>query len=87
MSWETLKEVLEVHSTQREKIEMEYPTETERKGAAIHFWFWNHPYASWRLLITRLNWMYEHTLASRLYRYAERVTGRLCFHSDNVNVP
>ena len=60
-------------------METKYPTETERKEVAIRFWFWNHPYASWRLLITKLEWMDQQEVASKLHRYAERLTGRLCF--------
>ena len=63
VSWETLSNlvgILELHSSQKEKIEKEYTTEDDRKKAGITYWTWNHPYSSWRLLITELDHEREH---------------------------
>ena len=81
VSWKTLggtstiiaDGVLELLYSQRTKIEREYTTEDDRKKAGITYWTWNHPYSSWRLLITRL----KHTVADKLRQYAEKSTGVL----------
>ena len=38
---------------------------------------WNNPYASWRWLITRLDWKGEHAVADQICGYAEKLTGML----------
>ena len=89
VSWETLSRgkaydalelnggVLELHYDQTEKIEREYTTEDDRKKAGITYWTWNHPYSSWRLLITQLDWEEEHAVADKLHHHAEKLTGTL----------
>ena len=81
VNWETLCSfayvggVLQLPASQRHKIEEKYDGETERKKEGIKYWLWNHPFASWRRLITRLDWMEEHTVANQMHGYAEKVTG------------
>ena len=85
VSWKTLggtlpliaDGVLELPDSQKEKIEREYSTEDERKKAGITYWTWNHPYSSWRLLITQLDHEREHSVADKLRQYAEKLTGML----------
>ena len=84
VSWETLSGtytsiaggVLELTPSQKAKIEREYTTEDDRKKAGITYWTWNHPYSSWRLLITELD-RKEHAVADKLRQYAEKLTGML----------
>ena len=85
VSWKTLggtytsiaDGVLELYPSQKTKIEREYTTEDDRKKAGITYWTWNHPYSSWRLLITRLYLNGEHAVADKLRQYAEKLTGML----------
>ena len=92
VNWETLSDddhVLELHESQRQRIEIKYSTEEARKQSAVQFFLLNHPYASWRLVITRLDWEREHAVADRLRDYAEKVTGMLisCVIIDSCAVP
>ena len=84
VSWSTLccdgllvGGALQLSSSQRERIEREYTIEDLRKKAGVQCWIWNHPYASWRNLITGLDWEKEHAVAQKLYQYAEKLTGML----------
>ena len=85
VSWKTLSGsgtftaggVLELHSSQRRKIEKEYTTDYARIKAGINYWIWNHPYASWRNLITKLDEEKEHAVANKLRLLAEKLTGML----------
>lgn len=72
------KYVLDVPSSQRNKIEREYATDDERRIVAVKFWKHNNPYTSWRGLIRGLDWLDEHALADQIRHYAEKVTGMLC---------
>ena len=69
--------VLQLHPSQRRRIEKDFATDDERRTAAISFWLTYHPYASWRLLIHRLNEKSKHSLSERLHPYAEKLTGML----------
>ena len=84
VSWETLSGgggdrigILELHPSQRNKIEREYTTEDTRKKAGVTYWTWNHPYSSWRFFITQLDLKGEHAVADKLHHYAEKLTGML----------
>ena len=49
-----------------------------RRTAAVSFFLTYHPYASWRLLIHRLDyWQGEHSTSEHLHPYAEKLTGML----------
>ena len=69
--------VLELHYSQKEKIDIKYTTEEARKKAGITHWTWNHPYCSWRLLITRLDKEMEYAVADKVCQFAEKLTGML----------
>ena len=69
--------VLDLPSSQQGRIEKDFTTEDERRTAVISFFFNNHPYASWRLLIHGLDLEGKHSLSERLHPYAEKLTGKL----------
>ena len=73
----TLSGVLDLPKYEGESIERTYTSEEERKTAGVMYWVDHHPYASYRLLITQLNWKRKHSLANRIHLYAEKVTGML----------
>ena len=75
--------VLDLPFSQRHKIEEQYAGETERKREGVKYWLWNHPCASWRLIITRFDGMGEHAVADQIRGYAEKLTGML--GSSTVN--
>ena len=80
VKWETLgvwSGVLKLPCSQQCKIEEKYAGETERKREGVKYWMWNNPYASWQLLITRLDWKNEHVVADQIRGYAEKLTGTL----------
>ena len=69
--------VLILPYSQRHKIVKEHATENQRRNAAVHFWLFSDPYASWRKLIRQLDRLRQHALAERLHDYAEKLTGML----------
>ena len=78
VKWEILRQdVLQLPNSQRRKIEKKYAGETERKREGVKYWLWNCPYASWRMLITQLDWKKEHAVADQIRGYAEKLTGML----------
>ena len=84
VNWNTLCDgytliggILELHYSQRKRIEKDFATEDERRTAAISFWLTYHPYASWRLLIHTLKVEWKHNLSAALHPYAEKLTGIL----------
>ena len=85
VDWETLcgkneyinDGVLDLPPSQQRRIEREYATEDERRNAAVLFWLIYNPYASWRLLIRRLDAYRKHSIVNRIRHYTEKVTGML----------
>ena len=77
VKWERLSEVLQLPTSQWLKIKKKYAGETERKREGVKYWLWNCPYASWRMLITQLDWQREHAVADQIHGYAEKLTGML----------
>jgi hypothetical protein len=78
VKWKILRlQVLLLPDFQRDKINEKYAGETERKREGVKYWLWNCPYASWRWLITRLDWQKEHAVADQIRGYAEKLTGML----------
>ena len=77
VTWKKLCCVLLLPLSQQLKIENEYATENQRRNAAVHFWLFSDPYASWRKLIRQLDRLRQHALAERLHDYAEKLTGML----------
>ena len=75
LNWNTLDDVLYLPLSEGRKIKSMNVSEEERKSAGVLWWVDHHPLASWRLLITQLDWVGEHSLANRIHQYAEKVTG------------
>ena len=83
VKWETLQwDVLQLPYSQQHKIEEKYARETERKREGVKYWLWNCPYASWRMLITQLDWKEEHAVADQIHGYAEKLTGQFTVQSS-----
>lgn len=70
-----LAHVLELPSITKTAIKNEYTTNDERKRAAIHYFFHNHPYSSWRLLILNFDQTYGPEVADTIRHLAEKLTG------------
>ena len=79
--------VLDLPESVRERIKRMYVSEEERKSAGVLWWVDHHPRASWRLLITQLDYNREHSLANRIHQYAEKVTGMLSSIVDSYKIP
>ena len=83
LNWDILSKgyytigVLELPSSQRNRIEKMYVSEEERKSEGVLFWVDHHPLASWRLLIRQLDKEKIYSLANQIHQYAEKVTGWL----------
>ena len=73
----TLRRVLELPLSEGRRIERICVSEEERKSAGVLWWVDHHPLASWRLLITQLDEVGEHSLANWIHQYAEKMTGLL----------
>ena len=75
LQWDKLCDnVLQIPSSQKMKIEREFASEDQRRTAAVNFYLHNFPYASWRHIITGLDWWDE---PHRIHCYAEKLTGML----------
>ena len=74
ITWNTLCSVLLLPHSQRRKIKNEYATENQHRNAAVHFWLFSDPYASWRRLIARLDFNGQHAVVGRIRDYAEKLT-------------
>ena len=74
LQWDKLCIVLAIPGTQRRKIEGEFASEDQCRTAAVNFYLHNHPYASWRRIIRKLDWWGEH---HKIQHYAEKLTGML----------
>ena len=72
--YELCDEVLAIPFSQHRKIESEFASEDQRRTAAVNFYLHNHPYASWRQIITDLDFRGEH---HKIQHYAEKLTGML----------
>ena len=77
IAWDTLCGVLFLPLSQRHKIVNEYATENQCRYAAVHFWLFSDPYASWRKLIRQLDDYKQHAVANRIRVYAEKLSGML----------
>ena len=78
--------ILELPASEGERIERIYVSEEECKSAGVLWWVDHHPLASWRLLITRLDWEGKHSLANQIHQYAEKVTGMLSSIIDSYTI-
>ena len=76
--------ILFLPASQRRKIEAKYVTEDQRRNAAVQLWLVSDPYASWRRLITQLDYYEEHAVALQIHHYAEKLTGTKCTHHNLI---
>ena len=75
VEYEVLLLVLEIPSVTKTAIENKYTTTDERKSAAVHYFVHNHPYASWRLLISNFDQKYVSGVADKMSHLAEKIMG------------
>lgn len=75
VEYEVLLLVLEIPSVTKTAIENKYTTTDERKNAAVHYFVHNHPYASWRLLISNFDQKYVSGVADKMSHLAEKLMG------------
>ena len=85
VKWQTLRVVLQLPSSQQRNIVGKYAGESEHKREGVKYWLWNHPYASWRQIITLLDGRKEHAVADQIRGYAEKLTGMLGSSTINTS--
>ena len=73
---ESLTTWLFIPESKQEEIRRNYLDEIEQKKQAISYWINNDPVASWRRLITALDWADEGQLADSIRHNAEPLTGK-----------
>ena len=64
-----------IPQSKRYEIRCNFPDEMEQKRQAISYWINTDPLASWRRLITALDWMRETKVADSIRSNAEPLTG------------
>ena len=80
---------LYIPQSKQDEIRHNFPDEMEQKRQAISYWINTDPLASWRRLITALDWIEETKVADSIRSYAEPLTGivTICsVHSRNVRI-
>ena len=75
LEWRRLGVVLRIPDSILNGISMGHATDDKREAAAIQYWILHDPLASWRRLIDQLHEWDEHDRATRIYHYAEELTG------------
>ena len=73
---ESLTTWLFIPESKQEEIRHNYLDEVEQKKQAISYWINTDPLASWRRLITALDWVDEGQLADSIRHNAEPLTGK-----------
>ena len=71
----TLAFWLFIPQSKQDEIRRNFPDEMEQKRQAISYWINTDPLASWRRLITALDWMEETKVADSIRSNAEPLTG------------
>ena len=64
-----------IPQSKQDEIRRNFPDEMEQKRQAISYWINTDPLASWRRLITALDWMEETKVADSIRSNAEPLTG------------
>ena len=64
-----------IPDSKQEEIRQMFPGEMEQKKQSISYWINMDPLASWRRLITRLDWMRQFRVADSIRHNAEPLTG------------
>ena len=73
---ESLTKWLFIPVSKQEEIRRNYLDKVEQKKQAISYWINNDPLASWRRLITALDWAEEDQLADSIRHNAEPLTSK-----------
>ena len=73
---ESLTEWLFIPKSKQKEIRRNYLDEIDQKKQAISYWINTDPLASWRRLITALDWVEEDQLADSIRPNAEPLTGK-----------
>ena len=70
-----LADRLSVPQSKQDEIRRNFPDEMEQKRQAVSYWINTDPLASWKRLITALDWMEETKVADSIRSNAEPLTG------------
>ena len=65
-----------VPDSKLDTIDADHTTDEGKKGAVIRYWLLRDPYASWRMLILKLDDEDKLDIADRIRNYAEKQTGQ-----------
>ena len=76
LPWREVGDMLWVYDSKLDPIDADHTTDEEKKGAVIRYWLLRDPYASWRMLILRLDVYEKFDIADRIRNYAEKQTGQ-----------
>ena len=69
------RDILEIPYSKCDVIERECSTDEERLRVGVQYWLLRDPYASWRMIIWRLDYNEHRALADTIRSYAEKLTG------------
>ena len=81
---ESLTTWLFIPVSKQEEIRCNYLDKVEQKRQAISYWINTDPLASWRRLITALDWSDEGQLADSIRHNAEPLPGKYEFHITHI---
>ena len=76
LPWRKVGDILYVPDSKLDAIDADHTTDEGKKGAVIRYWLLRDPYASWRILIWRLDAYEKSDIADRMRNYAEKQTGQ-----------
>ena len=76
LPWREVGDCLRVPDSKLDAIDADHTTDEGKKGAVIRYWLLRDPYASWRMLIFRLDVYEKLDIADRMRNYAEKQTGQ-----------
>ena len=76
LPWREVGDMLSVPDSKLDAIDADHTTDEGKKGAVIRYWLLRDPYASWRMLISRLDANDKLDIADRIRNYSEKQTGQ-----------
>ena len=76
LPWRIAGGYLGIRLSELDAMDTNYTTDEEKKRAVIRYWLLRDPYASWRMLVYRLDRNYEFDIADQIRNYVERQTGQ-----------
>ncbi len=68
-------DILGIPHSERDAITRECSTDEERLRVCVQYWLLRYPYASWRMIIWRLDWCKHSAMADTIRSYAEKLIG------------